>query len=381
MKESLKQVQETIQNIEGKKMSVGNNKKKSVDDVIEQLLGHSAQANNDNSQFEKNSALYNAKAKLETINRPEMWNIQFNRNVALPGVKGKIKSVYIRAVRKLIRPVMHAIVYEQTRFNSINVQILNEMQATNTAQERVIQNLVNEIYLLNNKEAEKAEEDVYKVLDYEKFEHNFRGVEEDIKNRQKEYLPYLKNVKTLLDIGCGRGEFLELMRENGIDAMGVDMYSGFVERCVQKGFDVVEDDGIAYLESFDDESLDAITAFQVIEHISTARLVEFCKIAYRKLTRGGVLILETPNPTCLSIYTNSFYIDSTHEKPVHPQALHYYANEAGFTKRETYYTKFSRVPETIPAISGENMDEFNESMNKLTNLIYGSQDYALIATK
>lgn len=90
MKESLKQVQETIQNIEGKKMSVGNNKMKSVDDVIEQLLGHSAQANNDNSQFEKNSALYNAKAKLETINRPEMWNIQFNRKVALPGVKGKI---------------------------------------------------------------------------------------------------------------------------------------------------------------------------------------------------------------------------------------------------------------------------------------------------
>lgn len=375
MREIVNQIQEIIQDIEGRKMRLNSNEK-STDEVIQLLLGRSNLVKDNGNYINNKVSIQNAKTKLEMINDPAVWNIKFNRNVNRLGVMGKVKNVCIRVVRKIIRPVMQDIVNEQTRYNSYNVQILNEMFSTSVNQERAIYNITKEINDLKGKEKE-----IYTVLDYEQFENNFRGPEYDIKDRQKEYLPYLKSAQNLLDIGCGRGEFLELMKENGIQAVGVDMYPGFVQRCLEKGLNVVEGDGINYLESFEDESLDAITAFQVAEHLPTVRLVELCQIAYRKLTKGGILILETPNPTCLSIYTNSFYIDSSHVKPVHPQALDYYAGVAGFTQREIYYTKFSRVGETIPAIAGENSEEFNKSMKKLTDLIYGSQDYALIATK
>lgn len=377
MKESINEVQEIVQEIEGKKLNYGA-AELTTEDVIKRLLGRNVQSGEDNNIYKQNPSIVTAKSKLEQINKPAVWDIRFDRNVSRGGAAGKIKSFAIRAIRKMIRPVMADIVAEQARYNSINVQILNEMYATNMKQERAIHKIIKEVYSMNQS---NGGDDLYKVLDYERFENNFRGSEEDIKNRQKEYLPFLKNAKNVLDIGCGRGEFLELMKENGIEASGVEMYSGFAEKCIQKGFDVVEDDGINYLETLDNDSLDAITAFQVAEHLPTSRLVELCRVAYAKLTVGGVLILETPNPTCLSIYTNSFYIDTTHTKPVHPQALSYYAAEAGFENRQIYYTNSSKAGEAIPHIAADGTEKFNEAMDNLSEKIYGSQDYALIAVK
>ncbi len=230
----------------------------------------------------------------------------------------------------------------------------------------------------------KAEDDVYSILDYEKFESHFRGSKEDIKNRQRIYIPYFQGKGNIVDLGCGRGEFLELMKESNIPAVGVDAYAAFVTECQKKNLNVVNGDALEYVEQQETESLGGIFAAQLAEHLKTTDLVRLCRAAYDKLQFGGHFILETPNPTCLAIYTNFFYVDPTHIKPVHPMTLEYILRDAGFTSIEVLFTDSSRVGYRLPLLDMEdmsNLQEVNASINKLSDLLYGSQDYAIIATK
>lgn len=220
-------------------------------------------------------------------------------------------------------------------------------------------------------------DDNYCAIDYFDFENYFRGTREQIKQRQTEYLPLFKDCKTVLDIGCGRGEFLELMQDNNISAVGVDTYEPFVGYCREKGFDTVCRDGIEYLSSSD--GFDGIFAGQVIEHLSVQQIIALIDAAYEKLSDKGVLVLETPNPRSLSIYCNAFYLDPSHMKPVHPETLRYLLKNAGFTHIDIIYTKASKPDITIPKIDGQ--DEFNLAMEKVQDMLFGSQDYAVIARK
>ena len=227
-------------------------------------------------------------------------------------------------------------------------------------------------------------ENVYEVIDYEKFEKHFRGSAEDIKNRQREYLPYVLGKKKVIDLGCGRGEFLEICREKGISATGVDLYSKYVNECKLKGLDVHCVDALDYLGLLEDSSVDGIVAFQLAEHLATAKLAEMCGLLYKKVICGGTVILETPNPLCLSIYTNAFYIDPTHEKPVHPQTLKFFLENAGFSDVKILFTESSRIGYSLPLLDASNvanLNQFNDGINCISNLIWGSQDYAVIATK
>ena len=222
----------------------------------------------------------------------------------------------------------------------------------------------------------------YSEIDYFDFENYFRGDRELIKERQKEYLPYFAGKKAVLDLGCGRGEFLELLRENDIPAKGVDLYDEFVIYCQGRGLDVTEADAISYLSQI--ESADGIFAGQLVEHLSLGQIIELCRLAHEKLEEGGCLILETPNPMSLAIYTHAFYMDPSHQKPVHPYTLQYLAQKAGFAKVEIVFTKASRLAEPVPVIRGEgieNAEEFNKNLQKMAELMYGSQDYAIIAQK
>lgn len=224
--------------------------------------------------------------------------------------------------------------------------------------------------------------DPYEVIDYGTFENHFRGSRELILERQKEYLTYFAGKKCVVDLGCGRGEFLELMKQNEIPAVGVDLYQPFVEECISMGFDVWHQDAIEYLRNCD--PVDGIFASQLAEHLQIVQLLELCRLAYQKLKDGGCLILETPNPMSLSIFTHSFYIDPSHNKPVHPLTLQYYLQLAGFEKTEILYTENSKFPVRIPALTGdqvENLEAFNDSMKEVNNYLFGSMDYAIIATK
>lgn len=223
--------------------------------------------------------------------------------------------------------------------------------------------------------------DNYTSIDYFDFENHFRGSREHVKKMQTMYLPYFEGKKKVLDLGCGRGEFTEMLQEQNVGVTGVDQYAPYVEYMKSLELPVVHDDAIHYLA--EQESVDGIFLGQVVEHISTEQIMELCKLAYEKLEEGCYFIMETPNPTSLAIYTQCFYMDPSHQKPVHPLTLKYIAEKAGFSSVEILYTQESRMPYEIPKLREKDEDfrEFNEAMGRVSDLLYGSQDYAIIAKR
>lgn len=231
----------------------------------------------------------------------------------------------------------------------------------------------------HNPKAQTATEDVYTGIDYYDFENYFRGSRELIKERQSMYISYFKDKGEILDVGCGRGEFLELLAENGIEAYGVDLYEEFVLLCKDFGLKAFCDDAINAISKA--QNLGGIFAGQLIEHLKLEEIVELCRSSYNALKEGGCLILETPNPMTLAIYTNSFYVDPSHQKPVHPMTMKYILEKQGFRDVQIVFSESSRMPFSIPAIEGDNFEEFNKSMKIVENIMFGCQDYAVIAQK
>ncbi|MCW2959506.1 MAG: glycosyltransferase, partial [Solirubrobacterales bacterium] len=167
---------------------------------------------------------------------------------------------------------------------------------------------------------------------YRAFEDVFRGSENMIADRQRCYLDILERASAspAVDVGCGRGEFLDLLAEAGIDAIGVDQDPGMVARCRDKGHgQTVEGDGIAYLETRDDASLGLIFSAQVAEHLAPEALLGLLSVAARKLRPEGLLVLETVNPHSVAAL-KAFWVDITHRHPLFPEALLVLARTAGF---------------------------------------------------
>lgn len=330
------------------------------------------------------------------------WQLHYYRDIysCRPGI-GKLIVFAKRVVRKVLKFLIEPITEEQTRFNSATVNTLNAMrnndvvleayilqlqnalQQSQSALEQTRQMLAEQGAALSQLQEKLRGEQIYENLDYFDFENHFRGNRADIKEAQKSYLSYFEGCSRVLDLGSGRGEFLELLQENGISATGVDHYGPFVEFCASRGLNVVRQDAVEYLKSVDDESLDGIAALQLIEHMSTDAMVALCRESYRVLQPGKVLILETPNPTCLSTYMNSFYLDPSHNKPVHPKTVEYFLKKAGFRNIRVVFTEESKSGYRLPLldVEGANLAEFNDGVNMMSDIVFGSQDYAIIAEK
>ncbi|AAC07137.1 methyltransferase domain-containing protein [Aquifex aeolicus] len=166
---------------------------------------------------------------------------------------------------------------------------------------------------------------------YASFENAFRGGYESIKEKQKIYLDILKKEGVrgkVLDVGCGRGEFLELLKQEGFEGIGIDVNNYLIDLLKKRGFKVFNMDAISFLEQFD-EALDAITAFQVIEHMSIKYLKKFLELSYKKLSNGGLIILETINPWNIEAFAR-FYLDETHVRPIVPEYLYFLLKYIGF---------------------------------------------------
>ena len=222
----------------------------------------------------------------------------------------------------------------------------------------------------------------YDCIDYFDFENHFRGSRAAIKDVQTQYLPYFEGRSNVLDLGCGRGEFLELLGEHGIDATGVECYPEFAEFCRMRNLKVAEEDALSYLRT--QEKVGGIFAGQLIEHLKFNQIVELCELGYEKLEDGGYLIMETPNPMSLAIYTHAFYMDPSHNKPIHPFTMEYFMKKVGFKEVEILFTESSRYPVEIPKLAGENIENleaFNKSMEEVSHTLFGSQDYAIIGRK
>ena len=176
--------------------------------------------------------------------------------------------------------------------------------------------------------------DAYKYL---AFEDRFRGSRDEIRARMATYLPLFEGASDVLDVGCGRGEFLELLASAGITARGLDLNHEMVETCRANGLDVTEGDAVGYLSSLPDGSLGGLFAAQVVEHLEPAYLLSFLELAFHKLRPGGRLVLETLNPSCWVAFFESYIRDITHVWPLHPETLQFLVVASGFTSADVEY--------------------------------------------
>lgn len=225
-------------------------------------------------------------------------------------------------------------------------------------------------------------------FDYFWFEGIHRGDREMIKTRQRQYIEFFGGCSNVLDIGCGRGEFLELLAENGIDGYGIDIEEDAVSLSVEAGLDVRQADAFEHLVELDDDALDGIFLSQVAEHLNPAQLVELVGLAYRKMKPGASIVIETPNPQCLLIFASFFYADLSHVQPVHPETMKFLLASAGFKDADIKLT--NPVPRnmrlgkiTVPdRLPGETwVDELNANVEKLNSVLFGYLDYAAVARK
>jgi O-antigen chain-terminating methyltransferase len=173
---------------------------------------------------------------------------------------------------------------------------------------------------------------------YVGFEDAFRGSSEDIQRRLRDYIPMFAGASDVLDIGCGRGEFLDLLRDRGIRARGLDLNHEMVEACRARGHDVAEGDALTYLESLPDASLGGLFAAQVVEHLEPAYLGRLLEAARLKLRPGSVMVLETINAACWLAFFESYIRDLTHVRPLHPETLQYIVRASGFHDVTIEYT-------------------------------------------
>ena len=206
---------------------------------------------------------------------------------------------------------------------------------------------------------------------YSLFEERFRGSPEEIAEKQRSYLPLLKDLPgPVLDVGCGRGELLRLLAAEGIPALGVEINPISASACRAEGLDVEQGEGLAYLASRKDGSLGAVVALQVVEHWAPEATFAFLREARRALAPGGVLIVETINSDSLSAL-KAFFLDPSHVRPVPPEALKFLAEAAGFVNAAIEYR--------APLPPADRLEEASPNDAKLNRLLFGPQDYALIA--
>jgi O-antigen chain-terminating methyltransferase len=187
-----------------------------------------------------------------------------------------------------------------------------------------------------------------------------------------------------LDIGCGRGEFLEAARDAGLKAIGVDLNPEMVAFCNGRGLEVAENDAVEYLRGLPDASLGGILAAQLIEHLELDQLTEMVSLCSAKLKPGGVFIAETVNPQCLSTFSGAFYLDLTHIKPIHPEAARFLWRWAGLGQVEVVYLspyppdhRLENFSESDDGLAGV----VNRNVQRLNALLYSHQDYAVVGRK
>lgn len=235
--------------------------------------------------------------------------------------------------------------------------------------------------------AVRADLDAFK---YVGFEDSFRGSAEDITARLRDYLPRFDGLGDVVDLGCGRGEFLSLLRERGIPSRGVDLNHEMVEAARARGLDVDETDALTFLERQADASLGGVFAAQVVEHLDPAYLARLLETAFHKLRPGGRLIFETINVACWSAFFESYLRDLTHVKALHPDTLQFLLRASGFQQVEIELR--APVPATArlqPAPSPANLspeladlvETFNDNVAKLNGRMFTFQDYAVIGRK
>jgi len=221
---------------------------------------------------------------------------------------------------------------------------------------------------------------------YVAFENRFRGSRDAIRERLSSYVELFRDAAPVADLGCGRGEFLELLREAGIDGVGAETNAQAAGECRRRDLAVEEVSLLDFLRARGAASLGGVFAAQVAEHLPPAVLQAALVESHRALRPGGRLVLETVNVRSVLAFLEVYNRDLTHEKPLHPDTLGFLAAAAGFSDVRIEMrspvdaaTRLQAVPpEGLPPLAAQAL---NENVARLNALLYGPQEYALIARR
>lgn len=228
-------------------------------------------------------------------------------------------------------------------------------------------------------------------LNFEAFEAATRGDEQRIAREQRAYVAWFADAPgRVLDAGCGRGEFLGLLREAGIAAYGIDSDPQMVAHCCAKGLDVMEAALFEHLDGLPDASLGGVFLGQVVEHLQQKALLALPALLWRKIAPGGRVAIETINPMCLTTFSGAMYADPTHRRPVHPKALEFLLGSAGFGDIEIVFNApvppdeaLQPLAETAPLepVLKDLVVQANRNIERLNALLYSYANYAIAARK
>ena len=215
---------------------------------------------------------------------------------------------------------------------------------------------------------------------YISLEDHFRGDKETVHQRQLQYLPYISDIVSdefpLIDLGCGRGEWLQVLKENHISARGIDSNTACVAECTENSLSASLGELLDALTQLPDASCGAITLFQVLEHLPFDVVVNVLREARRVLVPGGVFIGEVPNSETLRVGASTFWIDPTHQRPLFPAVLAFLASSVGFAG---VTGKYSSPLAPTPDLTGL-PENASKTILDLHHAINGPGDFALIAT-
>jgi SAM-dependent methyltransferase len=212
------------------------------------------------------------------------------------------------------------------------------------------------------------------------FESAFRGSGKELKARYEELAAEFAGQSPVLDIGCGRGEFLDLLRGLDVEASGVEIDQDLVNEGRADGFEIVRGDGILHLASLPDDSLGGIVLIQVVEHLSPTQVIDLVSVGRHKLRPGGLMIVETVNPQSLYTFAHSFYLDPTHGNPVHPAYLKFLFEESGWRDVRIEW-RSPPPPDDVLEVEDGASEIAASNVRRLNQLLFAPQDYALVARR
>jgi SAM-dependent methyltransferase len=301
------------------------------------------------------------------------------------GALGRVIVTVKKLLRRLLAPYL---LVPQTRFNQQVVAALAEQRE----QLDTIVRLLDVPAELANAASEEqraagdrhaATEHGTAALDYLGFEERFRGSKDSTESRQVEYLEYFSGNGQVLDVGCGRGEFLAMLRERGVSARGVDLDEDMVAHCREQGLTVECADAVDFLNRQPDGSFDGVFMSQVIEHLTTRHLVTLLEAIARKTSAGAILVVETINPESLPVLMRWFWLDPTHVRLVHSETLQYLMEKASFTVKTVQFrspvSDEEQFPTLKPAgVSAGELSTYNKAISRINTRLYGPLDYFVV---
>jgi SAM-dependent methyltransferase len=301
-----------------------------------------------------------------------------------PGLKGAVAYPLKKLLRPFLRWYVEPFAYDQRMFNDAALKLidglheelggayqrLSERIDSEAASRRLLGEVEERLTRMERRPAGAAPRTVAPqpaataFPDYFAFESKLRGSTESVRERQRVYVEDFRDAAPVLDVGCGRGELLALLRGAGIDARGIDADSDMVAFARGEGLAVEQADAISYLDSLEVGSLGGIFMGQVVEHLPAPALLRMLELARRSLRPGALLVAETINPLS-PLALRNYFADLTHAQPLVPETLALLARQAGFASVET---RFLNPPPRPEGVSDE-----------VASILYAPLDYAMLA--